>query len=107
MSNCPKCQQQELIWTKTEKGKNWLKDQFGNWHTCKQPEVSSTPPPTKEITNEDRKLGSNYFHCKLCPEEAGWLFRLSKEEIEIHNGTLHPMGQDYSKLRLREMPNEY
>lgn len=104
MSNCPKCQAPELIWSKTDKGKNWLKDQNGNWHTCNI-QVSSSPPP--EPTNEDKKLGKNWYHCKLCPEGAGWLYRLSKEDIEIHNGTLHPQGQDYSKIKLRELVNEY
>lgn len=107
MSNCPKCQQPELIWTKTEKGKNWLKDQNGNWHTCNQPtkpiEVSASDPIKREPSPEEKKLGKNYYHCPLCPEGAGWLYRLSKEEIEIHNGTLHPQGQDYSKLKISEV----
>jgi hypothetical protein len=107
LSNCPKCQTGELTWDRTKNGKNWLKDVTGNWHTCVTPqkpnEISASSEPIESYSDDDRKLGKNYYHCKLCPEGAGWLFRLSKEEIEIHNGTLHPQGQDYSKMKIREI----
>lgn len=108
MSNCPKCGVGELSWDKTKTGKNWLKDVTGNWHTCITPqkpnEISASTPAQEKIDHfEEKKLGKNYYHCKLCPEGASWLYKLSKEEIDIHNGTLHPQGQDYSKIQLNRL----
>lgn len=110
MSKCPKCGQDELVWEKTKTDKSWLKDQNGNWHTCHTPqkpiEISASIQTRPAPTFEERKLGKNYLHCELCPEGSGYLFRLSKEEIEIHNNTLHPQGQDYSNLQLNHLMEE-
>lgn len=106
MSKCPKCGTEELNWDKTKNGKNWLKDVTGNWHTCitgeKPKEVSASTLPTQpEPTLEEKKNGKNYYHCPLCPKEAGWLFKLDREAIALHNSSLHPQGQDYSKVDLK------
>ena len=114
MSKCPKCSQDELIWDKTKNGKNWLKDQNGNWHTCSTPtkpiEVSSSPPPKQEHDWGDWDYTSNgrkgFYKCKKCPEQMGIFNRYDQyfqDDLKVHNSIFHSFGEDYSKMRIGEM----
>ena len=115
LSNCPKCQTPELIWDKTVNGKNWLKDQNGNWHTCqnvKPAEVSASTPAMPKSDNEwgdwDHTINGRkgYYKCKKCPEGMGILNKLDQyfqEDLKIHNAIIHPYGEDYATLRVSQI----
>lgn len=119
MSNCPKCEMPDLIWTKTAKGKNWLKDQNGNWHTCqnvKPVEVSASSPMKPKNDNDwgDWDFSQNgrrgFYKCLKCPDGMGIFNRLDSDfqtYLKTHNSIIHPFGEDFSKLRITEVLDNY
>ena len=110
MSNCPKCQAAELIWAKTAKGKNWLKDQNGNWHTCATPgkpiEVTASEPKPILEHPWGRWLKAvhgreGFYHCEKCPHHSGIFNKMDEDfgaQIQIHNSIFHSFGEDFSKI---------
>lgn len=71
MTNCPNCQEPELTWVKTPKGKWWLKKSLGdgqvskNWHDCND-------------TQTDLSQSQN-----ITPTKRGWIERMCKCGVKI------------------------
>lgn len=79
MSECPKCGEKDLTWTRTSKGKNWLKDENNKWHNC----------PVQQF--KYGKIKGN--HCPNCPRSWGWYVR--EKDFAGHKKIYHPNNETY------------